>query len=113
MTRKSNTTKTFARPRFGWFALLDGGMLLLIVLVTSPTAYKKLRKLVPLPSRRTVGWILAGATAIHVIEGIFAFRSAKRRGFGDAAAKWALQSFIVGFPSALKMRELARSQGRS
>lgn len=110
MRRNEKSSPSFAIPNIGWFALLDGGMLLLIVLVSSRKAYDRLKKIVPLPSRRTVGLILTVATAIHVVEGMFAFRSAKRRGFGDAAAKWALQSFIVGFPSALKMRELSRRQ---
>lgn len=111
MKRRRSAERTFAVPNLAWFALLDGGMLLLVVLVSSEKAYDRLKKVVPLPSRRTVGLILTAATAIHLVEGIFAFRSAKRRGFGDAAAKWALQSFIVGFPSALKMRQLSRSRG--
>lgn len=110
MKCRASSKSNFAMPKLRWFVLLDSGMLLLIVLVSSRKAYDRLKKIVPLPSRRTVGLILAAATVIHLGEAVFAFRSAKRRGFDDAATKWALQSFIVGFPSALKMRELSRSQ---
>lgn len=113
MTKKPSTRKTFARAGLGWFVLLDGGMVLLVVLVSSRKAYDRLKKIIPLPSRKTVAFILGAATAIHVVEGLFAYRSAKRRGFGDAAFKWALQSLIVGFPSALKMRALARTRDRA
>lgn len=113
MSEPSNTQRTFASPRLGWYLLLDGGMVMLITFVASRRAYERTKEVVPLPSRRTVGMILAAATAIHVGEGTYAYKAAKRRGFGESAMCWALQTFVVGFPSLLKMAELAneRSNG--
>ncbi|CAM9901056.1 unnamed protein product [Scytosiphon promiscuus] len=36
---------------------------------------------------------------VHVLEGVYAFRVARRAGHRDAAPAWFLQTFLLGFPS--------------
>lgn len=108
MNDRPDTIKTFASPNLGWYVLLDGGMVLLATLVSNPRAYERCKPVLPLPSRKALGWILAAATAVHVGEGAYAYKAAKRRGFGKSAPCWAAQTFVVGFPSLLKMASLAR-----
>ena len=36
---------------------------------------------------------------IHVLEGIYAYRVARRAGHRDTALLWFAQTFFIGFPS--------------
>ena len=65
------------------------------------------RSPVPLPPRRVLRVILAGAVVIHVTEAVAAGRHARRRGL--PARGWALQTLAVGFPSLLVLRRAAAS----
>jgi hypothetical protein len=100
----SGTHATFRRPHPGWFALLDGGIVLLIVFTLSPATRDRLARVVPLPPRRAITALLAATAVIHVGEAAYAGRTAHRRGL--PARPWALQTFAVGFPSLLELRKV-------
>jgi hypothetical protein len=48
--------------------------------------------------------LLAGTAVIHVGEAVMAGRMAAKRGLNRRG--WVLQTFIVGFPSLLKLRQV-------
>jgi hypothetical protein len=96
---------TFRRPAAGWFALLDGGIVLLVVLACSRRAYGRVSDRLPLPPRPAL-WSLLGATAvIHVAEAAHAGRAARRSGL--PAGPWARQTLAVGFPSLRALRQVS------
>lgn len=97
----------FARPAPAWFAVLDGGVALLGLMATSQAAYDVVSRRLPVPSRRTIKVLLAGTAAVHVGEAVYAYRVANENGFHRSASRWAVQTFVVGFPSLLKLREVA------
>jgi hypothetical protein len=92
------------RPSWAWFALLDGGITALVVLSAVDGAYDAVtqRSPAPLPPRRVLRAILAATVVIHVVEGAFAGRRARRHGL--PARGWALQTLAVGFPSLFALR---------
>lgn len=97
----------FARPSPAWFAVIDGGVALLTVLATSPRAHAAASKRMPLPSRGLLRVLLVGTAVVHVGEAVYAYRVANENGFHRNASRWAVQTFAVGFPSLLKLREVA------
>jgi hypothetical protein len=102
----ASTSTTFRRPRWGWFALLDGGIVVLSVLANR-SAYRKASATIPLPPRSALGALLAATFLIHLAEGVVAGTKAGRRGM--PRGRWALQTFVVGFPSLIELRRTSRA----
>lgn len=96
----------FSRPALGWFVTLDGGLAALAVLALSRGAYDKARQVVPLPEQSQLRALLTGAVGLHAIEAVAARSMARRRGVPPG--RWARQTFVVGFPSLLRLRALPR-----
>jgi hypothetical protein len=60
---------------------------------------------------RTTRALFAVAVGLHVVEAAYAYRAARARGLGDAAARrWGLQTLGVGFPSLVALRALTRER---
>jgi Transmembrane protein 254 len=93
------------RPHPLWFLLLDGGIVLLALLVFDDRAYGRARARLAdrLPSRDTLVGLLIGTAVIHTVEALAAGRVARRRGL--SAPGWRAQTFVVGFPSLLSLRK--------
>ncbi|HVA09774.1 MAG TPA: DUF4499 domain-containing protein [Acidimicrobiales bacterium] len=93
------------RPSWGWFALLDGGIVVMSVLAASEQAHAAVSEALPakLPGRTVLKAMCVGTAVIHVAEAAVAARLARRRGL--PARGWAVQTFIVGFPSLLALRK--------
>ncbi len=85
------------RPALGWFLLLDGGLLALLVVALVPPFAARVRRMVPLPSDRVLRAVLLAAIVTHLGEGLAAAIMAGRR--GRDVRGWAIQTTIVGFPS--------------
>lgn len=96
------TDTPVTRPALAWFALLDGGALVLTGLVASPALDARVREVVPLPPRPVLRSLLVGTAIVHVGEALAAHRTARRHGL--PASAWARQTFVVGFPSLLALR---------
>jgi hypothetical protein len=96
-------------PSWGWFAVLDGGIVALVVLSVVDVAYEAVTvgTLAPFPSRKALRAILGGTVVIHVVEGVAAARVARRHGL--AARGWGFQTLAVGFPSLLALRRAIRA----
>jgi hypothetical protein len=102
----AKTTKSgVVRPSLFWFLLLDGGIVLLTLLVFDDRAYRRARTRLAdrLPSRDTLVGLLIATVLIHTVEALAAGRVARRRGL--SAAGWRSQTFVVGFPSLLALRK--------
>jgi hypothetical protein len=104
MAMPKASARRVVRPHPGWFALLDGGLVALGALAASEQAHRTMNKVAPapLPSRKVLQGILAGALAIHVGEALAAARLARRK--GQPVLGWALQTLVVGFPSLLALK---------
>jgi hypothetical protein len=92
------------RPHWGWFALLDGGLVLLCAVSFSDRLYGRVARIGPLPRRSALGRLLGVAVAVHVVEAMAAARGARRRTL--PVRGWALQTLVVGFPSLLALRRV-------
>jgi len=99
------------RPSWAWFALLDGGLVVLAFLASIEGARGRAAAAspAPLPSHRSCQRMLAGAAAIHLAESFIAGRMARRRGMSPRG--WRGQTLVVGFPSLLTLRRIPRTAG--
>jgi hypothetical protein len=92
------------RPAWGWFGLLDGGIIALTVLSSSAAAHQTVSRSspLPLPPRPALRKLLVATAAIHLAEAVAAGRMARRRGLPRRG--WVAQTFVVGFPSLRALR---------
>jgi hypothetical protein len=104
MSRRSGAV----RPAWGWFALLDGGLVALAILASSEETHGRATDVspIPLPPRHICRSLLANAVAIHVVEALVAGRMARRRGLSPRG--WRGQTLLVGFPSLLQLRRIPK-----
>ena len=97
------------RPSWAWFALLDGGIVVLVLLSVSDSAYDAVTEHspAPVPPRGVLRAMLAATVVIHVVEGVVAGRRAGRHGLPSRG--WGLQTLAVGFPSLRALRRTIAS----
>ena len=93
------------RPSLFWFLLLDGGIIMMALLVFNDQAYERAKERIEdrLPYRETLVGMLVGTAVIHLVEALAAGRIARKRGL--APGGWHVQTFVVGFPSLLTLRK--------
>jgi hypothetical protein len=108
MAKRTSPRPKVVRPSLGWFLLLDGGLVALAALSASESLHAQVSEAspVPLPPQSRLRRIFAVAVATHVGEGLIGGRMAGRRGLPKGG--WRLQSFVVGFPSLLKLRQIPK-----
>jgi hypothetical protein len=86
---------------------------LLTSLTFSPAFHAAMRRWIPLPSRRLFQrWFVVGGL-LHVAEASYTYSLAVRSGRSQAAPRWALSNFVIGFPVLFRLRELARADRQS
>ena len=87
-------------PHPVWWVLVLGGLTLLAFIALDADFYLAYTAAVhPLPGQTFMLWILIGCAPIHLFEGWYAWRVANRLGLSGSAAGWALQCFMLGYPS--------------
>lgn len=87
------------RPHVGWWIAVLGGLGLLFALAFSGSAYAWWRgTLGPMFPREVLQAIAAGAIALHVGEGIYAWHRARGAGLPTAGG-WFRQTLTLGYPS--------------
>jgi hypothetical protein len=96
------------RPHIIWWILVIGGMGTLAVLAFAPAAFAWwTTHLFPVPPQRALMPLFGAAVGLHAAEARYAYQLAERSGQGSLAGAWALQTFILGFPSLRLLRARA------
>ena len=106
-TPSTGPVDRFVRPHLGWYLALEPGIGLLTAMSASQRAYDAVRARVPVPSRRTVQVITGATAAVHVVEARSAYRRARALGMTRSAPRWALETFLCGFPVLLSLSNQA------
>jgi len=97
------------RPHLLWWVAIVGGLTVLGWQGFSASFYEWWTLHVnPLPSQSTMAWIFLACIPLHVGEAIFCWRLSNRLGTPGASAGWALQTFVIGFPSTWLLLKRAR-----
>ena len=87
------------RPHIGWWIAILGGLGLLFALAFSGDAYAWwLATIGPMFPRVVLQGIAAGAIALHVGEGLYAWHRARQAGLPTAGG-WFRQTLTLGYPS--------------
>ncbi|MEI7746561.1 MAG: DUF4499 domain-containing protein [Actinomycetota bacterium] len=89
------------RPAWWYFAGLDGALLALGLLACIPSWAAQVRDSLWLPSQGLLIGLFIAALLVHLGEALFAYSRAKAAEL--PAFAWALQTFVVGFPSLRKL----------
>jgi hypothetical protein len=97
------------RPHLLWWVAIVGGLTILGCQAFSTAFYGWWTlHLNPLPAQSTMAWIFLAVIPLHVGEALFCWRLSNRLGTPGASAGWALQTFIIGFPSTWLLLKRAR-----
>lgn len=98
---------TVERPPIGWWIAVLGGLGLNAWVGFSDAAYAAWSTHVTtVLAQTTIRNIFFAAVAVHAAEAAYAHRIAHRAGWRSANA-WALQTFLLGFPSLTRLRARA------
>jgi hypothetical protein len=99
------------RPALGWWIAVVGGLALTGLLGFHDGAYALFAEHVTavLP-QRLLAVVFVVSYAIHLGEALYARALARRAGLHASATAWAVQTFLLGFPSLRLLR--ARTAGR-
>jgi len=111
MSDPTSPADRFVRPNPLWYVALQPGLALLGAMAASQTVYDRARGRVPLPSRRAVQVLAVGTAVVHVGEAAYAFGRARRLGMTRSAPRWAVETFLCGFPVLLSLADQGRRDG--
>jgi hypothetical protein len=97
------------RPHVLFWIAIVGGLTILALQGFSDSFYTWwVAHVNALPAQSTMAWIFLACIPIHVGEAIYCWRLSNRLGTPGASAEWALQTFVIGFPSTLLLLKRAR-----
>ena len=97
------------RPHILWWVSIVGGLTILGLQGFSDTFYAWwVAHVNALPAQGTMAWIFLALIPIHVGEAIYCWRLSNRLGTPGASVQWALQTFVIGFPSTWLLMKRAR-----
>ncbi|HMI89431.1 MAG TPA: DUF4499 domain-containing protein [Polyangiaceae bacterium] len=98
-----------ARPHLLWWVAIVGGLTVLGLQGFSAAFHAWWSAHVnALPAQSTMAWIFLACIPIHLGESLYCWRLSNRIGTPDASAAWALQTFVIGFPSTWLLMKRAR-----
>jgi hypothetical protein len=104
------TADTVERPHLGWWLATCGGLGFTALLGFDAGVYAFWRDHVTaiVPQR---GWavVFVGSYVIHLGEALYARARARRAGLVASANGWAVQTFLLGFPSLRLLLARTRS----
>ena len=99
------------RPALAWWVAILGGLGLTGLLGFHDGAYALFARHVTAAfPRRLLAVVFVASYAIHAGEALYARALARRAGLYASATAWAVQTFLLGFPSLRLLR--ARAAGR-
>jgi hypothetical protein len=97
------------RPHILWWIAIVGGLTILALQGFSAPFYAWWTTAVnPLPGQTVMMWLFLGIIPIHIAEAVFCYRLASRLGMPQHALGWAVQTFVIGFPSTRLLMKRAR-----
>ena len=97
------------RPHLLWWVAIVGGLTILGLQGFSSSFYGWwIANVNALPAQSTMAWIFLLCIPIHVGEALYCWRLSNRLGTPDASTQWALQTFVIGFPSTRLLMKRAR-----
>ena len=97
------------RPHLLWWVSIVGGLAVLGLQGFSDGFYAWwTAHLNALPAQGTMAWIFLALVPIHIGEAIYCWRLSNRLGTPGASLDWALQTFVIGFPSTWLLMKRAR-----
>ena len=109
----ARTMPLVTRPHIGWWLAIGLGLGLTFLLALSGSAYAAVAGLVPgfeaVFSRPVIQGIAVVAALLHVGEGLYAYRLARRSGLEATATGWGLQTLALGYPSLRLLRREVRA----
>ena len=101
-------------PALYWWVAIIGGLTLLAFQGLSTEFYTWwVANMHPLPSQNIMAWILVACLPIHIFEAVYVYRVAQHLGMPNSAMGWAVQTFILGYPSTHLIRKRAKAMGVS
>ena len=107
-----NARGTVERPHFVWWIAVIGGLTILALQSFNPAVYDWWAANVnPLPARWILGAIFLACIPLHAGEAIYAYRLSNRLGTPEASRGWAMQTFLLGFPSTRLIMKRVRAEG--
>jgi hypothetical protein len=97
------------RPHFAWWVAILGGLTVLCLQGFSSSFYAWwIEHVNPLPAQSTLAWIFLACIPIHAGEAVYCWKLSNRLGTPNLSLGWALQTFIIGFPSTLLLMKRDR-----
>jgi hypothetical protein len=97
------------RPHVLFWIAIVGGLTILALQGFSDSFYAWwVAHVNTLPAQSTMAWIFWACIPIHAGEALYCWRLSNRIGTPGASAEWALQTFVIGFPSTLLLMKRAR-----
>ena len=108
----ATTEDTVDAPALYWWVAIIGGLVLLGIQGFNTEFYNWwIANMHPLPGQNVMAWILIACLPIHLFEAIYVYRVAQHLGMPNSAMGWAVQTFILGYPSTHLIRKRARAMG--
>lgn len=87
-------------PHILWWVLIWGGLTVLALQGFNDAFYSTwVTKVHALPGQGVMAAIFYACIPIHLFEGVYAYRVAKRIGLERSALGWGVQCFLLGYPS--------------
>ena len=100
---------TVERPPLGWWIAIFGGLGLNALVGFSHGAYAVwCNHVTTVLAQATIRNVFLGAVVVHAGEATYAWRLASHAGLTSAPG-WALQTFLLGFPSLGRLRQRVAS----
>ena len=101
---------TVERPPLGWWIAIFGGLGINALVGFNAGAYASwCNHITTLLPQTTIRNIFLGAVVVHLGEATYAWRLASQAGLKSAPG-WALQTFLLGFPSLGRLRQRVASR---
>lgn len=100
-------------PHWGWWVAILGGMGLTAWIGFTPAGYAfwcgQITERLPQVMFQWIFWL---ASAVHVLEALYAFYIARRNGIRQATG-WSVQTLLLGFASLHLLKQRVRHEGNT
>ena len=110
----ANTEDRVDAPALHWWISIIGGLTLLGFQGLNAEFYNWwVANMHALPGQNVMAWIFVACLPIHIYEAVYVYRVAQHLGMPKSAMGWAVQTFVLGYPSTHLIRKRAKAMGVS